>query len=370
MKRRRDLKRLAFLGGVALVVLCLWSLLGTLFIPKFRMERVDGQLYDIRHRDLRDNNPLYTDLFLKSIKNNQGYLVLGTSETGYLPNGNYTDFLNADTSLHCGFSVISGAGKTCSCYFPLILSNDQVRGLKLIYFINPSYWCNKLALSNRDYFHRYVSYTAYRRANQPCRDNVDAILSVNLKNARITERVGDWVEYYVDRCRRRFYQDLRFNRDTSKFYADLNWLASKQKFGPYAHYGTIDSAHYDFHYNVSSSFNINTFRFTVERGAQYRYDELRAMIEICRERGVDVTFVVGPYNAIAFQNAHASEVPLMAEVHDGIIALLKKEGAAYIDAAEISHTPGTFNDWQHHSSYGAYLLYLKIKDYVVEKENW
>ena len=178
MKELYRLKNLAFIGVVTLFAVLVWLAVAWC-IPTFRAPETEQQLYAIRHQELRDNNPLYTDLLLQSIKRNGGYLVLGTSESNGRAKGNYFDFLNADTAIHGGFSVIAGAGRTPCTYFPLIQSNANVKGLKVIFFLNPSYGCGKLAASNADYFNRYVSYTAYKRANKPKNQDVANILKTN-----------------------------------------------------------------------------------------------------------------------------------------------------------------------------------------------
>ena len=52
-----------------------------------------------------------------------------------------------------------------------------------------------------------------------------------------------------------------------------------------------------------------------------------------------------------------------------MLRVLDEEGANYIDCTDLSTVPGVFEDWQHHTSYGAYLMYQKIKSYVLEKES-
>ena len=120
---------------------------------------------------------------------------------------------------------------------------------------------------------------------------------------------------------------------------------------------------------MAKGYNASENLFAVDTAASYRYDELRAMISVCKEHGVDITFVVGPYNKIVFEKLSPEEVPLLGEVCRQIIDICRQENVPYIDATDISSVPGAFQDCQHHSSYGAYLIYLKIKNYVLEKEN-
>lgn len=362
------LKNMAFVGVVALVAVAFW-MLASLCIPTFRYSATDRQLYTIRHQELRDNNTLYTDLFLQSIKANNGYLVLGTSESDYMYGENYYDFLNADTTLKCRFSLIAGAGRTACTYFPLIQSNKNIGGLKIIYFINPAYWCNKLARSNADYFFRYTSFANYCKANNPENKAVSEILKVNLRSTRLDDVMSDFFSYYIDRVRCKYYQDLAFSIDTAKFESTLSWIKPQREFLRSFPNEPPDSSTYNYDLNVDAAFDIYSYSLDAHPEATYRYDELCAMIQVCRENNVDITFVVGPYNRVAFGKAHPTEVPEMQSICDSITNLLEAENANYIDATDISSTAGAFRDWQHHSSYGAYLIYQKIKDYVVEKEN-
>lgn len=362
------MKYMAFVGVAVLVALAFW-LLVSLCIPEFKYQPSEKQLYTIRHQEMRDNNSLYTDQLLQSIKDNNGYLVLGTSESGYISGGNYFDFLNADTTIVPRFSVIAGAGRTACTYFPLIRGNDKVENLKMIYFVNPAYWCNKLSRSNEDYFMRYTSYAAMWSAGVGGSKNVDDVISTNRRNVVMSDLAADFMSYYFDKLRRKYYQDLVFYFDTAKFEQNLVWVKSKDKFTCKIPASMPDSSKYNYKFNVDGSFDVNSYSLDAYPQERYRCVELRAMIEMCRERKVDITFVVGPYNRVAFEKANTSEGKEMQAVCDTILHIMKEENAKYIDATDISSVPGAFHDWQHHSSYGAFLIYQKIKDYVLEKEN-
>jgi len=368
MEKLYRLKNLAIVGVIALAAVVFW-LVVAVCIPTFRAPETTAQLYTIRHQDLRDNNPLYTDLLSESIQRNNGYLVLGTSESNPRPKGNYYDFLNADTSLHTGFSVIAGAGRTPCTYFPLIQSNKHVRNLKVIFFLNPSYGCGKLASSNVDYFHRYVSSTVYSHANKPKNQDVDRIFKANLGVHSILDRVGDEMSYFFDRIRRKYYQDLAFRMDSSNFYHSLDWLDSAKLSNLPQKCARPDASRYNYQLNVGAGFDVHSYTLWPHPEESYRYDELRTMIRLCKERGVDVVFVAGPYNSIAYQKVHPSELPKIQEVSKKMLQVLEEEGAAYVDCTDLSTVPGVFADWQHHTSYGGYLIYQKIRDYVLEKES-
>lgn len=365
------LRFLARVGMWVMVAVAFW-LIVALFIPPFRAPECpewDGQLYTIRHQDLRDNNPLYTDLLLKSVKRSGGWLVLGTSETNARPKGNYYDFLNADTSLHCGFSVIAGAGRTPCTYFPLILSNENVRGLKVLFFLNPSYGCGKLAYSNEDYFFRYVSPAVYREANRPVHQDVDRIMKANQPKVAWNERVGDWLACHTAHLLRKYSQDLVFALDPAKFGKTLTWLDSARVSRLPRSCDPPDSSRYNYKWNVAANFDVHSYTLWPHPESSYRADELRTMIRLCKERGVDIVFVAGPCNEIAYRNIHPQELPKIQQVSADMRKVLDEEGANYIDCTDLSPMPGVFADWQHHTSYGGYLIYQKIKAYVLEKEN-
>ena len=84
---------------------------------------------------------------------------------------------------------------------------------------------------------------------------------------------------------------------------------------------------------------------------------------------MDIVYVLGPYNQIAYQKIHSDELPKIQAVSANLARVLQEEDAPYIDCTDLSGEPGVFADWQHHTSYGGYLIYQKIKAYVQEEEN-
>ena len=71
----------------------------------------------------------------------------------------------------------------------------------------------------------------------------------------------------------------------------------------------------------------------------------------------------------AFEQVHPDDLPKIRQITANILRLLDEENAPYIDCSDLSAEPGVFEDWQHHTTYGAVFIYQKIKDYVLEKEN-
>lgn len=368
MKKIYQTKVLAWIGSVVLISVLVFILLSW-SIPSFKAPEPDCQLYTIRHQELRDNDPLYTDLFLKSIKQNNGYLVLGTSESNSLNGANYFHFLNADTALSCKFSVVAGAGRTPCTYFPLIQSNPNIEGLKVLFFINPRYWSDRLANSNKEYFDRYVSIVEYKLANHPKNPQVEHIQKANLRYTHVTSQIGEWGNYVMDKMRKKYYQDLIFDLNPAKFQNSLQYFNETNNLDDYQNFGRLDSTKYDFSYNVALPTEKHLGTIDVDTSITYRYDELRTMIALCKEHHVDITFIVGPYNRIVLEQTCPSEIWKIEGVCRNIKQICQQEGVPYIDATDLSTQLGAFNDYQHHSSFGAYHIYLKIKDYVLEKEN-
>ena len=223
--------------------------------------------------------------------------------------------------------------------------------------------------SNADYFHRYVSITEYKKSNNPKNQDIDRILKANLRNVRWSDRVAEPMARVSDRIRRKYYQDLVFTLDSTQFYETLIWPDIRNITRKAQQHNPPDSNRYNYSLNVSRKFDVNSYELRPHPEEQYRYDELRTMVRLCKERGVDIVFVVGPYNHVAFEKVHPEELAKMQQVPKNIISLLEEEHANYINCSDLSTVPGAFEDWQHPNSYGAYLIYQKIRDYVLEKEN-
>ena len=115
------------------VVVVLLIIIGYLF-PNSKPQIFSNQVYNLNGINLKYNDESEVSDFLLSIKKNNGFLVLGTSETGSIHGGNYYDFLNNDPDIKGKkFSVLAGAGRTCGLYIPLFLQHsDELDSLQLI----------------------------------------------------------------------------------------------------------------------------------------------------------------------------------------------------------------------------------------------
>ena len=144
-------------NGVFVVVCGLVLLIIGYFIPDVKSGNINQQIYTLNGFSTKYNDHTELADFYQSIKNNNGFLVLGTSETTTLKGGNYYDFLNNDKDIKGNkFSLLAGAGRTCGIHIPLLLHHQaEVDSLKIIYFINPVYWRTDLCDVSVEYWNRY-----------------------------------------------------------------------------------------------------------------------------------------------------------------------------------------------------------------------
>ena len=99
----------------------------------------------------------------------------------------------------------------------------------------------------------------------------------------------------------------------------------------------------------------------INSSENYRFRELKSFISLCKELKIDVTYVVCPYNERFISNYSPESLGGYENVMKQIKQVLELENSSYVDASDISGLAGTFNDHQHYSSYGAFLIYQKLK---------
>jgi hypothetical protein len=102
---------------------------------------------------------------------------------------------------------------------------------------------------------------------------------------------------------------------------------------------------------------------------EYRSRELVHFIKLCKDLGVESTFILGPVNEIFIQKYHPAYLEGYQNTLERIRSILEEENVDYIDLTYLGSTPGSFIDNQHHSSYGAFLIYQEIKTYLHEKDD-
>lgn len=344
--------------------------LGIVFIPYPTVDATARQFFQLDGTYLKYDDQHEVDQFFLSIKRNQGYLCLGTSESSSAENGNYYNFLNNDTDLSPQFSILAGAGRTCGIYVPIFLNHrESVKKLKIIYFINPVYWNQDLCKFKKEYWNRYSSYATCSRIdwnqseNTPYKQDIDHF--ENELNG--FEKTISYMEYTLRRYRKRFFEDLRYTFNPSTFQTNHTYVNTTKKLDEFAQLGKIDSEKIDTVCNLSYSFTHKEW-FKPISDNTYSYDELKNFIAVCKHLAIDCHFIIGPYNQRFIEHYSPKSLEGYKEVCTHVKELLEDEHVSYLDASDISGYPGVFVDLNHHSSYGGYLIYQKIKTYIHEKE--
>jgi hypothetical protein len=143
-------KNLAEYGRFISFCLIALIVIGPFVIPKFTPNS-SKQLLSINGNHLKYDDKAIVSDFFNSIKSNDGYLFLGTSESTSIKfGGNYYNFLNDDPGLKVKFTILAGAGRTCGKYIPIFLNHkEDVKSLKIFYYINPVYWREDLCNPNK-----------------------------------------------------------------------------------------------------------------------------------------------------------------------------------------------------------------------------
>lgn len=357
-------------GKFILLALFLLLILGNFFIPEYPVQGVEQQMLKIKGKHFRFDDHPHVSEFLLSVKNNDGYICMGTSESTPLRNGNYYEFLDQDTSYPNRFSILGGAGWTCGLHSAMLLNHrKEVDSLQLIYFINPVYWRSELKGFRKSYWTRYLNYGTWLNTLEGAKDypEFEKISSPYRKELNPAEKVLFRLENWLRKIRKPFFRDLRYWLMPEEYQSDLQYFA-EQKSGQekFPLFNKIDTSYLDTAWNVTHEFLGRTWLNPLQED-EYRDNELRAFIHLCNELHVEVCFVLGPVNEIYIQKYHPPYLESYLEGVDHIREILLEENADFADASHLGKIPGTFIDNQHHSSYGAFMIYTMIKQHLHEK---
>ena len=358
-------------GIFILVALAVILLAGNLFIPEYPVRNVDEQIIKLKGKYFRyDDSPHVTE-FINSVKNRDGYICMGTSESTTLRDGNYYEFLDQDPAYDTRFSILGGAGRSCGIHLPMLLNHqEEVRSLKLIYFINPVYWRSELNHFDKGYWTRYVNYKTYTRTLKLDHQSLLAEISSQYSTElNFGEKFLHYNEYLLRKLRKPFFHDLRYMLKPESYFNDLAYLASeKEGFDQYAYFGEIDTSYIDPGWNITHEFKGRTWLNPMVED-EYRSIELKNFIKLCNDLGVEATFILGPVNEIFIEKYKPTYLEGYQKTVQKISRILQDENVDWIDASHLGSVPGSFIDNQHHSSYGAYLIYKEIKKHLHEKED-
>ena len=365
-------KNLASNGKFIITACLLLLLFGNYLIPKIKLLPKTEQMLTLNGKNIKYNDAPEVSQFLQSIKQNNGFLCLGTSESGSINGGNYYNFLNSDPEIqNSKFSILGGAGRTCGLYIPLFLQHKkEVESMKVIYFINPVYWGNNLCDVDNAYWERYSNYAMAKNVNF---DDVDETIYLPIleyyDNLNFFLKSKLEMEYLLHSRRRAFFHDLNYLLNPNDYQSQFTFIAdSKRDLA----LDSINNANPDINlidtiFNISKSFTHKEWFSQVNTECDYRYKELKGFIALCKQLNIDATFIVGPINKKFIINYASSDLAAYNAVTNNIKSILKDEKMDFIDATNISSRTGAFEDHQHHSSFGAYLIYKKIKAHFYEK---
>ncbi len=366
-------KNLAYYGRFISCCLVALILIGPFIIPRF-IPHTKKQMLGINGNYLKyDDKEIVTDYF-NSIKSNNGYLCLGTSETTSIKGGgNYYNFLNDDPDLNVKFSVLAGAGRTCAKYIPIFLNHkEDVKHLKVFYYINPVYWRDDLINPSKTYWKRYSNYGVIKNVHISDAEKERYFKEVNysMNNFNSGEKTTFLLDYWLRKFRTSYFQDLCFWGNSDSYIRSNSFVKEiKNDLSIYKSFGKVDYELIDTVSNETRGHSIaETFKPTTQE-INYRYDELISFINLCKDLEVDVTYILGPYNGRLIQNHYPEALEGYELTMTNVRKILTESNVSYIDASDNSMKAGTLSDPMHNSSYGAYLIYKKMKNYVYEREN-
>ena len=356
-------------NGVFIFICLIIAIIGSLFIPEFRVSNVDKQLYGINGPAVKFEDTEMVDHFFNSIKSNNGILILGTSESGNYKTGNYFHFLNDDPTLaDVRFSVIGGAGRTCGLHIPLFLRHrEAVKGLRVYYFVNPIYWRVGLSTLNKVYWirdHNYISLTNIQLTPDEQQKYFKPV-NEYISSLSTSEKMMQYSEFYLHSFLSKYNQDLSYLISPEKYMNSLEFCTIPKGLKHYPNLGVIDSAAMNLSWNITNEYFLNKGYSSADTINTHRTIELESFIRLCSDLDVDITYILGPLNKKYIEKHESFD-----NYRDAVSAIrnvLKTHNASFIDLSDLSEIDGAFNDLQHHSSYGAYLIYQRIKSHLYEQ---
>ena len=338
------------LGQLSFCILVLLCLLGS-FISPFEVESATtGPLRLQSGLSFKYSDEILTTRFVRSLRGHGGVLCLGTSETTSLPEGNWTDFLNAD---YGRAAVLAGAGRTAGVHLPWMHSvSEELEELDVVYFINPVYWNEQLGQMDPEYWMRYTTASLLQEASSelPFLDEV-------LRELPINERWN--LASSIREVRSSWFQDLRWHLMPNEFEKSFSPLRTWTGQVPKAPDSRIDLDKG----KLRSFQNDDWFsRPSLPEETTFRDAELIAFIEASHNWKVNLTIVLGPMNIPFIRYHDPGAEPAVDQQLLNLVNLLDSSDVNWIDATNLGEIPGFFNDHQHISSFGASLIAQRVRE--------
>ena len=268
--------------------------------------RSDCQEYTCKGIDVKENTPAFKR-FIEGIKDNNGVLVLGSSETGAFGINNYHGLLNEYFDCGYDFSVLAGAGRTAHIFFPPLLNNkEQFKDVNVLYFINPTYWRRSLNYFEMQYYERYNAVSKVYAIKEDLQDlglyndYAKSFLSENITDYKMEDFRESFIEIKNYFSNFDLEQKTETNGDAT--FSDVSKLDCSRK----QSLKEIDSSHVlsllDEIYlekNITKAFSeTNREKFVQIKESDFQMNALKGLNTICEDIGINITYILGPYNGV------------------------------------------------------------------------
>ena len=364
--RLSTLREIGIVGSIALALFILTPFVYKTFSNSEAEKKSQEQYREIDPLEVKNNTDNF-QLFLKNIKQNNGVLVLGTSESGKQGGYNYWELLNRDPENPREYSVMYGAGRFCEKYIPQILSNPETwKGMNVYIFVNPTYWRSGLNYLHAEYQSRYLNknliesaqskfenQTIYHQlfGTQPSIKSHLNLLTYNQFSSIYKEDISKVI---LGETKNPFTSFPEYTLDFEKKLSQdsLDFILQK-----------IDT-NINCTYSYLETYNKHPKLTVIDTNSNYRTVALETFFGLCEKYNINATYILGPYNGkLGAANNSKAEVKEYDKLISELQQLFTANNQNWIDVSGESYTSGFFNDPQHHSPFGGYLIYKAIKNY-------
>jgi len=361
LERWFNLRESQLIGVATLLTIIFLVVTPYMFTSEHKLP--EEPLASIDARALKFDKPEF-HAFLNTVKRQDQAIFLGTSESGTLSGHNYYHYLNADTTLQKQFAFFAGAGRRVDAYIPLLLNHPDVwQGQELIVFLNPTYIRKGLNEPIEKYQKRYLSESVIRMSSL---NPLSASVDYNWYGYSDIDLLPILV--YVERLVFNQLQQLRaWVKPTELFKASSIKPKDFSEFHAEEFLVGVDTA-----YNISLEYKAKKkeLNFPVaDTSSRYNLETVASFISICQGLEIDLTLIIGPYNGFLVEAiGHTEKQSPYEQYYKDLSELALEREVNVIDLWDLSFYNNTFNDYQHHSEYGGYLIYQRIKAHY-EKGN-
>ena len=370
IERYFSLKRLSAYGKHVLIssVLAVLILGVTLaFYPDADKKRYPPEQYlEVDALQIK-RNTRYFHHYLQQVKSNNGYLMLGTSESGTLEGANYWHWWNGDTAIDQKMSVLSGAGRCPDVFFPHVTASPESwRDVRVLLFLNPTYWRKKLNEPREIYQTRYLDkgFILTQESELKRYEAFDWYGKIFKDHETLRARVNQ-LGHYTDWLRSFFYTDFQILLETKASPYNNRLDTFQMLKNPEQYLPKLDTT-----LNVSNAFRESQEQLwfpVIDTASTYRSNVLSTFLQALQKSGAKVTVVIGPYNQyLAESTDQINKLPAYERLHQSLQDTLEKYSVPTVDLWHLSDQNNTFREFEHHSMYGGYLIYEELKKQLHE----